>query len=806
MADKQLKVTIVGDATKARKALQDLDGSLAKTEQTTTSFGRTAAKWLAGAGIAKLVTGSLSEGAESIKVAHQTEAVIRSTGEAAHVTAAQVSEMATSISNATGLDDEWIQSGANLLLTFKNIRNEAGRGNDIFSQTTKIMADMAVATGSDAKSAALQLGKALNDPISGVSKLARVGVTFTEQQKEQIRTMVESGNVMGAQKLILAELSSEFGGSAAAQATGLDRMRTQLKNMEETLGTALMPAIDAASRVLSVFADVLNRIPGPIVAVGSVVLGAGAAWNLFGGFITGTVATVQAWVVSAGEIVSGATVSTAAVEGLAAALTEEAAAASAGAGANAAGAAASRGWAASAGGLATKLGLAAAAMYAVGKAGGFMSDKIDKHLRGNVESSRALAASWVEAGKAGKQIDVSRLGNDMLALQSKTSGATGSVASFLGTVGHIGTLGQMSSDVDNLAHRIDQYDKGLVALIQGGHVQQVKTLHDQMVQSLEAGGVSASQVKKGFNDYTAAMQQATIQAGPAKAATDATSGSLDTQKKKLEDARKALDDLSNALKGYSDNQTSLLSGEIAVQGAIANLTSSLAQNGNQWDVHDASGRANLSTLLAVKDAMVQNAQALIDQGAPLDMVEGKWATMVGQLEQTMTNAGMSQGAIQSLITQMGLTPAQINTFFQTNAPAAMAEAMNLKAVFDSMPREVSIAIQTTMYGATGDFWGAKPPGHAWGGRLGPGWSLVGEQGPELTDGRRVIGAGRTQALADRLANAPAAPAQAGTTVVNHVTVNVAGSVRADRDLTQTIARELVRMQRRSVSPILPGVA
>jgi hypothetical protein len=49
-----------------------------------------------------------------------------------------------------------------------------------------------------------------------------VGVSFTDQQKEQIKTMQEAGDMAGAQGVILAELNKEFGGSAlaAAQADG----------------------------------------------------------------------------------------------------------------------------------------------------------------------------------------------------------------------------------------------------------------------------------------------------------------------------------------------------------------------------------------------------------------------------------------------------------------------------------------------------------------------------------------------------------------------------------------------------------
>src|SRR5258708_1908746 len=83
-----------------------------------------------------------------------------------------------------------------------------------------------------------QLVKALNDPIHGVTSLMRVGVTFTAQQKEQIKTLVDTGHTMDAQKVILAELTKEFGGSAAAQATASDKAKVAWKNVEEQVGTA----------------------------------------------------------------------------------------------------------------------------------------------------------------------------------------------------------------------------------------------------------------------------------------------------------------------------------------------------------------------------------------------------------------------------------------------------------------------------------------------------------------------------------------------------------------------------------------
>src|SRR5438128_3349008 len=214
-----------------------------------------AAGGVAFAGLAKGVLSANSAFEESEKIGAQTGAVIKSTGGAAGVTAEQVGALSTAISKKTAVDDEAVQSGANMLLTFTNVRNEAGKGNDVFNQATQTLTDMSAALGTDMSQSAVGLGKALNDPIKGITALQRVGVTFTEQQKDQIKTMVEHGRTADAQKLILHELNKEFGGSAEAQATSTDRLKVTLGNLQETIGGALAPTLAKASDYVSDFTD-----------------------------------------------------------------------------------------------------------------------------------------------------------------------------------------------------------------------------------------------------------------------------------------------------------------------------------------------------------------------------------------------------------------------------------------------------------------------------------------------------------------------------------------------------------------------
>ena len=211
---------------------------------------------LAAGGVSVLTTAlrdSVKEGTEAVKAHAQTVAALKSTGGAAGVTAKQIESLSTSISNQVGIDDEAIQSAENLLLTFTRVRNETGKGNDVFNRATKTIVDMSVAMKVPLKNASVLVGKALQDPIRGLTSLRRVGVSFTDQQRAQIAALVKSGRSMQAQKLILRELNREFGGSAKAAATPMQKLGVVVKNLEETVGRALLPAINKAAAALARF-------------------------------------------------------------------------------------------------------------------------------------------------------------------------------------------------------------------------------------------------------------------------------------------------------------------------------------------------------------------------------------------------------------------------------------------------------------------------------------------------------------------------------------------------------------------------
>ena len=230
----------------------------------------------AGAAVLKFGVDSINAFKESEAAMAQTNAVLKSTGGAANVTADDVLALAQKLRDMSGADDEAIQASENLLLTFTKVRNETGKGNDVFNQATGAILDMATSMGNgaiptmeDLNSKTILVGKALNDPIKGLTALTRVGVSFTDGQKEQITAMVEAGDTMGAQKLILAELNKEFGGAAKAAgdtfAGAQAKAQQKIEDLQEVIGGLLLPVI---AEMTGAFADLLTQLAPVIEFVG----------------------------------------------------------------------------------------------------------------------------------------------------------------------------------------------------------------------------------------------------------------------------------------------------------------------------------------------------------------------------------------------------------------------------------------------------------------------------------------------------------------------------------------------------------
>lgn len=246
---KKLEVVLTGNSRGVSKAFGDVErragGFQSKMVGIGSKVGRAMSIGLAGATVAfgGFVAGGLTSLANIEKIAAQTESAIQSTGGVAGVSAKHIDAYAHALEAKTGIEAESITTGQNLLLTFTNIRNS--KLDKTFDNATMAALDMSKALGTDMKSSSILVGKALNDPIKGLTALSRVGVSFTAQQKDQIKAMVASGDTLGAQKVILKELNREFGGSAEAFGKTTSGKVAKLKNafgdVQEAIALKLLP-------------------------------------------------------------------------------------------------------------------------------------------------------------------------------------------------------------------------------------------------------------------------------------------------------------------------------------------------------------------------------------------------------------------------------------------------------------------------------------------------------------------------------------------------------------------------------------
>ena len=184
----------------------------------------------------------------------------------------RLQKAADELGKATLFNQEDFDAGFALLTSFTSI------GVNSFERVAEAAADVAQITGQDVSSSLLQLAKALQDPVRGLTALSRSGTTFTDQQKEQIKALVESGRQLEAQDLILREIETQYGNAAraagsAGYAGAVDSLGESFRDFQERLAQGVEPAVQGTLVALTDLFDLINKIPEP---VGQAALGVGA--------------------------------------------------------------------------------------------------------------------------------------------------------------------------------------------------------------------------------------------------------------------------------------------------------------------------------------------------------------------------------------------------------------------------------------------------------------------------------------------------------------------------------------------------
>jgi len=185
---------------------------------------------------------------------------------------ARLIKLAEATARQTGVDNLSIKATQAKLLTFANLAKTADKLGGAFDRANQAAIDMAAAGFGSAEGNAVQLGKALDNPIKGIAALAKSGVTFTEQEKEKIKVLVESNRMLEAQEMILTAIEKQVGGTAVATANQTDKMKESFAQATQAIGQGLLPILDAVTPYLLGFANLAKdnaeafKIAGGVIA------------------------------------------------------------------------------------------------------------------------------------------------------------------------------------------------------------------------------------------------------------------------------------------------------------------------------------------------------------------------------------------------------------------------------------------------------------------------------------------------------------------------------------------------------------
>ena len=236
-------------------------------------------------------------GRESVALAEQSldaqkrlEATLKATGNAAGFSAEQLFKMADSLSAASTFDDEDIINAMAKLTTFKAVKG------DIFERTTKSAMDLSASGFGALSGTMMQMAKAIEDPVRGMTRLRRVGVSLTEEQQKEIATLQKMGDLHGAQAKLLEVVEGQVKGvaeeMAKTDAGKLKQLRVQLDNVKETLGTELIPIMNSWMRTKIA---VTKAITGTVQALSAINTAMGGLPAALFKTVAATVALRGAW-------------------------------------------------------------------------------------------------------------------------------------------------------------------------------------------------------------------------------------------------------------------------------------------------------------------------------------------------------------------------------------------------------------------------------------------------------------------------------------------------------------------------------
>jgi hypothetical protein len=246
---------------------------LKESEDGLTKLGNFAGKagFAIAAGLAVASAAAVAFGVESLKAAAEAEAITRGLENAAK-NAGVFGDKAASITEATaaldahskklgeltGIDDELINQ---LKTGWLAVPDLAAKGTDGINKLAEAAADIAKGTGKDITAVAMAFTKITGDSETALSKLTRIGIVLSDQQKATFEDILATNGEIAAQDYLLQQLGDKYKGAAEAAANPFERLDVIFGNLKETIGGALLPAFEQVVPIIQSFIEEMVADP-----------------------------------------------------------------------------------------------------------------------------------------------------------------------------------------------------------------------------------------------------------------------------------------------------------------------------------------------------------------------------------------------------------------------------------------------------------------------------------------------------------------------------------------------------------------
>ena len=217
------------------------------------------------------------------------EAGLKSTHNTIGITSLAIQDMAGKLADKTIFTKSAILNLQTQLMTFGGIHKENFERISMATMEVTAKLKKMGATEEDLQETAIMMGKALDNPAEGLTRLSKKGILFSDAQKQQIKSMVAHNNVIGAQNIMLTEIESKYGDvNKALLETSAGKQLQAQKNIAKNMaliGKNLVPLkdtlLEVANDVLPAIGKYLPTVISLVKKLEYPVIALAVAWGIY---------------------------------------------------------------------------------------------------------------------------------------------------------------------------------------------------------------------------------------------------------------------------------------------------------------------------------------------------------------------------------------------------------------------------------------------------------------------------------------------------------------------------------------------